>query len=84
MKIKGNTRMKDSLIKAEIEEVKNAKTMQELVQANACLQSLGIFKSTTILVDVGPTELLDTANVIMEVQNSHKLFSIDINNFSKS
>lgn len=87
VKIKGNTRTKDSVIEAEVEEVKDAKTMQELVQAaakaNARLQSLGIFESATITLDAGPPELPDTANVIVEVQESDKPFSGDIGIFSK-
>ena len=87
VKIKGNTRTKDSVIEAEVEEVKNANTMQELVQAvakaNARLQSLGIFESATITLDAGPPELPDTANVIVEVKESDKPFSGDIGIFSK-
>uniref|UniRef100_A0A0C9QN36 TSA: Wollemia nobilis Ref_Wollemi_Transcript_19492_2091 transcribed RNA sequence n=1 Tax=Wollemia nobilis TaxID=56998 RepID=A0A0C9QN36_9CONI len=85
--IKGNNKTKDFVIEAEVEEVKNARTMQELVaaagKANARLRNLGIFESATITLDAGPPELPDTANVIVEVQENTKPFSGDIGIFSK-
>eukprot|EP01018_Ginkgo_biloba_P039341 Gb_37437 [translate_table: standard] len=87
IKIKGNTKTKDSVIEAELDEVKNVKTMQELVQAatkaNARLQSLGIFDSAAITLDAGPPELPDTANVIVEVEEAKKPISGNIGIFSK-
>lgn len=69
--IKGNTKTKDSLIEAEVEAIKNASTMQELLEAagvaNAKLQRLEIFDSVKITLDSGPPELPGTANVVIEV-----------------
>lgn len=69
--IKGNTKTKDSLIEAEVEAIKNASTMQELLEAagvaNAKLQRLEIFDSVKITLDSGPPELPGTANVVVEV-----------------
>lgn len=69
--IKGNTKTKDSLIEAEVKAIKNASTMQELLEAagvaNAKLQRLEIFDSVKITLDSGPPELPGTANVVIEV-----------------
>ncbi|CAK9313418.1 unnamed protein product [Citrullus colocynthis] len=69
--IKGNTKTKDSLIEAEVEAIKNASTMQELLEAagvaNAKLQRLEVFDSVKITLDSGPPELPGTANVVIEV-----------------
>ncbi|KGN47843.1 sorting and assembly machinery component 50 homolog [Cucumis sativus] len=69
--IKGNTKTKDSLIEAEVEAIKTASTMQELLEAagvaNAKLQRLEIFDSVKITLDSGPPELPGTANVVIEV-----------------
>ncbi|KAG6578810.1 Sorting and assembly machinery component 50-like protein, partial [Cucurbita argyrosperma subsp. sororia] len=69
--IKGNSKTKDSLIEAEVEAIKNASTMQELLEAagvaNANLQRLEIFDSVKITLDSGPPELPGTANVVIEV-----------------
>ncbi|KAF8394881.1 hypothetical protein HHK36_018818 [Tetracentron sinense] len=85
--IKGNTKTKESLIEAEIEALKNATTMQELLQAagiaNARLQRLDIFDSVNITLDSGPPELPGTANVIVEVVETKNPITGDIGIFSK-
>lgn len=69
--IKGNEKTKEYVIEAEIEGVRKARTMQELLEAagiaNAKLQGLEIFDSVRITLDSGPPELPGTANVIVEV-----------------
>ncbi|KAF5196566.1 sorting and assembly machinery component 50-like protein [Thalictrum thalictroides] len=69
--IKGNTKTKDSLIETEVETLKKATTVQELIQAativNARLNSLEIFDGINITIDSGPPELPGTSNVIIEV-----------------
>ncbi|KAJ7959620.1 Sorting and assembly machinery component 50-like protein [Quillaja saponaria] len=86
--IKGNTKTKDSLIEAELEGVKNAKTMQELLQAasiaNAKLQRLEIFDSVNITLDSGPTELPGTANVIVEVAEAKSPLTGEVGMFRKT
>jgi outer membrane protein insertion porin family len=69
--VKGNAKTKESLIEAELDALRNATTMQELLEAagiaNAKLQQLEIFDSVKITLDSGPPELPDTSNVIVEV-----------------
>ncbi|GMP23468.1 hypothetical protein CsSME_00001058 [Camellia sinensis var. sinensis] len=85
--IKGNTKTKDSLIEAEVECIKKATTVQELLQAasiaNSRLHSLDIFDSVNITLDSGPPELPGTANVIVEVVESKNPLTGDIGIFSK-
>lgn len=87
IKIKGNTKTKDSVLECELEEVRNAETLQELVQAatraNARLHRLGIFQSANITLDAGPPDLPDTANVIVVVEEDTSPFTGDIGIFSK-
>ncbi|XP_062089266.1 uncharacterized protein LOC133795826 [Humulus lupulus] len=69
--IKGNSKTKDYLIEAEVENIKNAATMQELLEAagiaNAKLQALEIFDSVRVTLDSDRLELPGTANVVVEV-----------------
>lgn len=85
--IKGNTKTKESLIEYEIEALKNATTVQELLQAaavaNARLRRLGIFDSVNITLDAGPPELPGTANVVVEVVETKNPVSGDFGVFSK-
>ncbi|KAL4620815.1 hypothetical protein ACB092_06G183400 [Castanea dentata] len=85
--IKGNTKTKDSIIEAELEALKNASTMQELLdaagRANARLQQLEIFDSVKITLDKGPPELPDTANVIVEVVETSSPFTAECGAYSK-
>ncbi|CAA2955166.1 sorting and assembly machinery component 50 homolog B-like [Olea europaea subsp. europaea] len=86
--IKGNTKTKDSIIEAEIEELlKNATTVQQLLQAagvaNARLQRLDIFDSVNITLDAGPPELPGTANVVVEVSEAKNPLTGDVGIFSK-
>ncbi|KAJ4953012.1 hypothetical protein NE237_029844 [Protea cynaroides] len=85
--IKGNTKTKESLIEPELEALKKATTMQELLQAasvaNARLQRLQIFDSVNITLDGGPPELPGTANVIVEVVETKNPLTGDIGIFSK-
>lgn len=85
--IKGNSKTKDSLIEAELESIKNATTMQGLIQAagvaNARLQRLEIFDSVNITLDAGPPELPGTANVVVEVVETKNPLTGDIGIFSK-
>ncbi|KAA8539551.1 hypothetical protein F0562_026243 [Nyssa sinensis] len=85
--IKGNIKTKDSLIEAEVEGLKNATSMQELLQAatiaNDRLHRLEIFDSVNITLDSGPPELPGTANVIVEVVETKNPLTGDIGIFSK-
>ncbi|CAH9113112.1 unnamed protein product [Cuscuta europaea] len=85
--IRGNTKTKDSLIEAEVELIKSATTLQELLQAsssaNARLQQLDIFDSVNITLDSGPPELPQTANVIIEVIEAKNPIAGSIGMFSK-
>lgn len=85
--IKGNTKTKDSIVEAELEALKNASTMQELLdaagRANARLQQLEIFDSVKITLDKGPPELPDTANVIVEVAETSSPFTAECGAYSK-
>nr|GMD50918.1 sorting and assembly machinery component 50 homolog B-like [Ipomoea batatas]GMD57512.1 sorting and assembly machinery component 50 homolog B-like [Ipomoea batatas]GMD59119.1 sorting and assembly machinery component 50 homolog B-like [Ipomoea batatas] len=85
--IKGNSKTKDSLIEAEVEFLKSATTLQQLLQAsgiaNARLQRLEIFDSVNITLDAGPPELPGTANVIVEVIEAENPITGSIGMFSK-
>ncbi|CAK9863817.1 unnamed protein product [Sphagnum jensenii] len=87
VQIKGNTRTKDSVIEAQLKEVRSVETMQELLQesvrANARLRALGIFDKCVITLDAGPNELPGTANVIVEVEEAKRPFTGDLGVFSK-
>ncbi|PWA13728.1 Bacterial surface antigen (D15) [Artemisia annua] len=85
--IKGNTKTKDSLIESQIETLKSATSVQELLQAasvaNARLQKLEIFDSVNITLDSGPNELPGTTNVVVEVVESRNPLTGDIGIFTK-
>ncbi|KAI4306481.1 hypothetical protein L6164_029755 [Bauhinia variegata] len=85
--IKGNTKTKDWVIEAEMEGIKSATTMQELLQAasvaNAKLQGLEIFDSVNITLDSGPPELPGTANVIIEVSETERKLSGEFGVYTK-
>lgn len=85
--IKGNTKTKESLIEAEVEALKNATTVQELLKAasiaNARLQQFDIFDSVNITLDSGPPELPGTTNVVVEVVESENPLTGSVGVFSK-
>lgn len=85
--IKGNTKTKDWVIEAEVEVLKNATTIQELVEAakiaNAKLHNLQIFDSVNIRLEPGPPELAGTANVIIEVSETESKLSGELGVYSK-
>jgi outer membrane protein insertion porin family len=64
IEIKGNTKTKDSVIEAQLKELREVTTMQELLQesvrANSRLRALGIFDKCVITLDAGPEELPGT------------------------
>ncbi|KAF9608325.1 hypothetical protein IFM89_009015 [Coptis chinensis] len=71
--IKGNKKTKDPLLESEVESLKTATTLQELLLAaalvNSRLRNLDIFSSVNITLDSGP--LPGTANVIIEVDEKN-------------
>ena len=76
--IKGNSRTKDRLIKAEIMDLLNqASTFPEFQvaseKAKARLKELGIFDIVEVLIDNGPPELPGSVNVVVEVSESKLL-----------
>lgn len=85
--IKGNDKTKESLIETEIQTLKTATSVQELLQAativNARLQKLDIFDSVNITLDSGPPELPGTTNVIVEVVEAKSPITGDIGIFTK-
>ncbi|XAR65962.1 hypothetical protein NMG60_11011982 [Bertholletia excelsa] len=85
--IRGNTKTRHLLIDNQVEGVKNASTLQELLQAatvaNAQLRRLEIFDSVSITLDSGPPELPATATVLVEVVEAKNPFAAEIGIFSK-
>ncbi|KAJ3669038.1 hypothetical protein LUZ60_010988 [Juncus effusus] len=86
--IKGNAKTKDALIEAEVmDHFRNARTMQELVQAagiaNARLKDLEIFDSVSITLDAGPSELPGTTNVVIEVVEASNPLTGNVGVYSK-
>lgn len=85
--VKGNTKTKDYLIEAELEAVKKATSVQELIEAagiaNAKLQQLQIFDSVRITLDSGPPELPGTSNVIVEVVENKNPLTGEIGMYTK-
>lgn len=85
--IQGNTKTKESLIEAEMEALKSATTLQELLKAasiaNARLQQLDIFDSVKITLDSGPPELPGTTNVVVEIVESENPLTGSVGVFSK-
>ncbi|KAB1217646.1 hypothetical protein CJ030_MR3G012219 [Morella rubra] len=86
--IKGNTKTKDWIIEAELESVKSATTLQELLEAagivNARLQQLEVFDSVKVTLDAGPPELPGTANVIVEVVETNSPLSGECGAYMKT
>ncbi|RID71412.1 hypothetical protein BRARA_C03352 [Brassica rapa] len=72
--VKGNTKTKDHIIEAEVDAVREASTLQELLEAsrvaNSNLRALDVFDSVNVTLDSGPPELPGTTNVIIEVVES--------------
>ena len=72
--VKGNTKTKDHIIEAEVDGVREASTLQELLEAsrvaNSNLRALDVFDSVNVTLDSGPPELPGTTNVIIEVVES--------------
>ena len=68
IQIKGNTKTKDSVIEAQLQEVRAVDSMQDLLQesvrANSRLRSLGVFDKCVITLDAGPNELPGTVNLL--------------------
>lgn len=85
--IKGNNKTKEELIEAEIEGLRDASSVQELLKVasivNARLQRLDIFESVNITLDSGPAELPGTTNVIVEVVEIKNPLTGDIGVYSK-
>lgn len=85
--IKGNTKTKEYLIEAELEGIKKATTMQELLEAsaiaNANLRELEIFDSVRITLDSGPPELPGTTNVIVEVVETESVITGELGCYTK-
>ncbi|PKI46693.1 sorting and assembly machinery component 50 homolog B-like [Punica granatum] len=85
--VKGNTKTKDWVIEAELEDLKRAGSLQELLQAaslaNFRLQQLGIFHSVNIVLDSGPKELPGTANVVVNVVEASNPLSGEIGYYTK-
>lgn len=85
--VKGNTKTKDSLIEAELDAIRNATTMQEIIQAaniiNYKLRELECFDSVEITLDSGPPELPGTSNVIIQVVETKTPLSGQIGTYTK-
>lgn len=85
--IKGNSKTKDYIIEAEVEGIKNASTIQEVLEAagiaNAKLKELEIFDSVRITLDSGPPELPGTSNVIVEVVETKSPLSGECGAYTK-
>ncbi|CAN8257094.1 unnamed protein product [Cochlearia groenlandica] len=86
--VKGNEKTKDYVIEAEVDVVRQATTLQELLKAskvaNFNLQSLDIFDSVKITLDSGPHELPGTTNVVIDVVESKSPFTGQIGTSTKS
>ncbi|KAF3433369.1 hypothetical protein FNV43_RR24471 [Rhamnella rubrinervis] len=85
--IKGNSKTKEHLIEAELEGIRKATSMQELIEAsgnaNAKLQQLEIFDSVRITLDSGPPELPETSNVVVEVVETKRPLTCDFGMYTK-
>ncbi|KAF3504916.1 hypothetical protein F2Q69_00045517 [Brassica cretica] len=86
--VKGNEKTKDHVIEAEVEGVRQATTLQELLEAanvaNFNLRALDIFDSVKITLDAGPPELPDTTNVVVKVVESQSPLAAEIVTSTKS
>lgn len=85
--INGNTKTKDWVIEAELKDIENATSMQELMQASqiaiAKLQGLEIFDSCMVRLEAGPRELPNTANVIVDVVETDNKVSGEFGVYTK-
>ncbi|GAA0138659.1 hypothetical protein LIER_00361 [Lithospermum erythrorhizon] len=85
--IKGNTKTKESVIEAELEPLKSASTVQEMLvaaqQVQMAIQRLNVFDSVEIVLDSGPIELPGTANVVVQVVEAKKVWFPDLGMFAK-
>lgn len=86
--VKGNEKTKDHVIEAEVDGVRQATTLQELLEAanvaNFNLRALDIFDSVKITLDAGPPELPDTTNVVVKVVESQSPLAAEIVTSTKS
>ncbi|KAG2262655.1 hypothetical protein Bca52824_069734 [Brassica carinata] len=86
--VKGNEKTKDHVIEAEVDGVRHATTLQELLEAanvaNSNLRALDIFDSVKITLDAGPPELPDTTNVVVKVVESQSPLAAEIITSTKS
>ncbi|CAA7034407.1 unnamed protein product [Microthlaspi erraticum] len=86
--LKGNEKTKDHIIEAEVRAVREASTLQELLQAssvaNSNLRALDIFDSVNITLDSGPPELPGTTNVVIEVVESKNPLTGQIGAFTRA
>lgn len=86
--IKGNEKTKDHVIEAEVDVVRQATTMQELLNAakvaNFNLQALDIFDSVKIMLDSGPPGLPGTTNVVIRVVESRSPLTAQFGTFTKA
>ncbi|XP_010543713.1 PREDICTED: uncharacterized protein LOC104816537 [Tarenaya hassleriana] len=86
--VRGNGKTKDHVIEAEVEVVRHATTLQELLEAsrvaNFNLQALEIFDSVNITLDSGPPELPGTTNVVIDVVESKNPLSGQIGAYTKA
>lgn len=85
--VKDNMKMKDQLIKAELETIRNATLMLEIIQAastaNYRLWELSFFNFINITLDVGSPKLPRTTNVIVQVEELKSPVSGQISIFTK-
>ncbi|KAK4835815.1 hypothetical protein QYF36_014912 [Acer negundo] len=85
--VKGNTKTKEQLIEAELEAIRNASSMQEIIEAasvaNFRLRELECFDSVNITLDAGPPELPGTTNVIVEVVETKRPLTGQIGTYTK-
>ncbi|CAA7031970.1 unnamed protein product [Microthlaspi erraticum] len=86
--IKGNEKTKDHVIEAEVDVVRQATTMQELLNAakvaNFNLQTLDVFDSVKIMLDSGPPGLPGTTNVVIRVVESRSPLTAQLGTFTKA
>ncbi|KAL0736524.1 hypothetical protein Bca4012_012734 [Brassica carinata] len=86
--VKGNEKTKDHVIESEVDGVRHATTLQELLEAanvaNSNLRALDIFDSVKITLDAGPPELPDTTNVVVKVVESQSPLAAEIIASTKS
>ncbi|KAJ8443900.1 hypothetical protein Cgig2_032724 [Carnegiea gigantea] len=70
--IKGNSRTKDSVIEATMDDLKRASTLGEVKEgikdATSRLWQLGVFDYIQVTLHHGPIELPDTVNVVVSVK----------------